>query len=67
LMRGGQSIACVRAAPEGPVELAALPREGFRQLVSNSALTEEALGKIVQLRLEENRIADRRQSRREKK
>jgi ABC-type lipoprotein export system ATPase subunit len=67
LMRGGQSIACVRAAPEGSVELAALPREGFRQLVSNSALTEEALGKIVQLRLEENRIADRRQSRREKK
>jgi ABC-type lipoprotein export system ATPase subunit len=67
LMRGGQSIACVRAAPEGSVELAALPREGFRQLVSNSVLTEEALGKIVQLRLEENRIADRRQSRREKK
>jgi ABC-type lipoprotein export system ATPase subunit len=67
LMRGGQSIACVRAAPEGSVELAALPREGFRQLVSNSVLTEEAIGKIVQLRLEENRIADRRQSRREKK
>jgi putative ABC transport system ATP-binding protein len=67
LIRGGQSIACVRAAPEGPVELAALPREGFRQLVSDSALTEEAIGKIVQLRLEENRTADRRQSKRGKK
>ena len=67
LIRGGQSIACVRAAPEGSVELAALPRAGFRQLVSDSALTEEALGKIVQLRLEENRIADRRQSKRGQK
>jgi ABC-type lipoprotein export system ATPase subunit len=59
LIRGGQSIACVRAS-SGPVELVALPREAFRQLVSNSPLAEEALGRIVQLRLDENRAADQR-------
>ncbi len=63
LMRGGQSIASVRAAPEDVVELAVLPREGFLHLVSNSSMTEEALSKIVQLRFEENRTADRRQIR----
>jgi ABC-type lipoprotein export system ATPase subunit len=62
LIHGGQSIASVRAAPESPVELVALPRDAFRQLVSNSPLTEEALGRIVQLRLDENRTADRRRS-----
>jgi len=67
LMRGGQSIASVRAASEGPAELAALPREGFNRLVENSSITGEALGKIVQLRLAENRTADRRQSKRGKK
>jgi len=67
LVRGGQSIASVRAASDGPVELAALSRAAFRQLVSNSALTEEAIGKIVQLRLEENCSVDRRRTVREKK
>jgi ABC-type lipoprotein export system ATPase subunit len=60
LVRGGQSIACIRAAPDGPVELVALQREPFKKLVSESPLTEEAIGKIVQLRLEENRTADQR-------
>jgi len=60
LVRGGQSIACIRAAPDGPVELVALQREPFKKLVSESPLTEEAIGKIVQLRLAENRTADRR-------
>jgi putative ABC transport system ATP-binding protein len=63
LVRGGQSIACIRAAPDGPVELLALHREAFKQLVSESPLTEEAIGNIVQLRLEENRTADRRRRR----
>jgi ABC-type lipoprotein export system ATPase subunit len=62
LIRGGQSIACIRAASDGPVELTALPREGFNLLLENSSLTGEALGKIVQFRLEENRTTDRRQS-----
>ncbi len=57
LMQGGKSIACIRAANEGPVELAALHRELFLSLLGQSALTEEALGKIVQSRLAENRAA----------
>jgi ABC-type lipoprotein export system ATPase subunit len=63
LVRGGQSIACIRAAPEGPVELKALHREAFTQLVGESPLTEDAIGRIVQIRLEENRAADRRRRR----
>jgi len=65
LMRGGQSIASVRTMPGDPVELVALPREGFRQLIVNSPLTEEAIARIVQHRLEQNRSADRRKPGRE--
>ncbi len=61
LLHGGQSLACVRAASAGEVELLALPRPAFHSLLENSPLTSEALAKIVQLRLEENRRADRRQ------
>ncbi len=60
LLRGGQSIACIRAAADGPVELAALHRDLFVNLLHDSPLTEEAIGRIVQARLEENRTADRR-------
>jgi energy-coupling factor transporter ATP-binding protein EcfA2 len=60
LVRGGQSIASIQAATDGPVELVALHREPFKKLVSESPLTEEAIGRIVQLRLAENRAADRR-------
>lgn len=54
LLRGGQSIANVRAAAGGPVELVALPRGPFAQVVADSPLTQEALGKIVQQRLPEH-------------
>jgi putative ABC transport system ATP-binding protein len=54
LLRGGQSIASIRATPAGPVELAALPRGPFAQVVADSPLTQEALGKIVQQRLPEH-------------
>ena len=57
LVRGGQSIACIRAASDEPVELVALHREPFIKLLSNSPLTEETIGRIVQTRLEENRAA----------
>jgi len=57
LVRGGQSIACILAASPEPVELVALHRAAFQKLVSESPLTEEALGQIVQLRLAENRAA----------
>ena len=60
LVRGGKSIACIRAASNGPVELVALRRDAFSNLLGESPLTEEAIGKLVQLRLEENRSADRR-------
>lgn len=60
LVRGGQAIACIRAASDEPVELVALPRDRFVDLLQESPLTEETVGKLVQLRLEENRAADRR-------
>ncbi|MEJ5223865.1 MAG: cyclic nucleotide-binding domain-containing protein, partial [Anaerolineales bacterium] len=60
LVRGGKSIAAVRAAPEAPVELVALHRDVFNQLLSESPMTADAIAKVVQQRLAENRIADRR-------
>jgi ABC-type lipoprotein export system ATPase subunit len=63
LVRGGQSVASIRAAPERPVELVALRRTDFDKLLSHSPLTEEMIANIVQVRLAENRAADRRQKR----
>jgi ABC-type lipoprotein export system ATPase subunit len=60
LVQGGQSIACILAASDGLVELAALHRDPFVKLLGDSPLTEEMIGRIVQARLEENRIAGRR-------
>lgn len=54
LLEGGKAIASVRAAEEGPVELLALPREDFNWLMEESPLTEEAVCRTVQKRLEEN-------------
>jgi len=67
LLKGGRAIASVRAAEDETVELLAQPREKFLQMIKESPLTEEALCKIVQQRLEENRAADRRASLRRKK
>ncbi len=63
LMQGGKSVASVRAAPEGRVELLTIPRGEFQQLLQNSPLTGEAIVRIVRTRLEENRTADRRRRR----
>jgi ABC-type lipoprotein export system ATPase subunit len=61
LLRGGKSIASVRAVADGgPVELLALQRDDFHNLLRESPLTEETLGQIVQRRLEENKSMDRR-------
>jgi ABC-type lipoprotein export system ATPase subunit len=60
LLRGGKSIACVRAADDGPVEVVALRLQAFAELLARSPLTEDAIGELVLLRLEENRAADRR-------
>ncbi|MFZ5911867.1 MAG: ATP-binding cassette domain-containing protein [Chloroflexota bacterium] len=60
LLRGGKSIANVRAAPEGPVELLALARADFDQMLAESPLTQEAISNVVQERLQEHKVADRR-------
>ena len=64
LLRGGKSIASIRAAPDGPVELLALRPEPFRQLLVDSPLTADALAATVEARLRENRAVDRRRARR---
>jgi len=60
LMRGGRSIANVRAAPDGPVELLVLSRTDFNQMLDESPLTQEAISNVVQDRLQEHKSADRR-------
>ncbi|MBS1248771.1 MAG: putative ABC transporter ATP-binding protein YknY [Chloroflexi bacterium] len=64
LLRGGKSIASVCASQDSPVELLALSREDFHWLMGESPLTEEAIGNIVQKRIEENKQADRRKKKR---
>jgi ABC-type lipoprotein export system ATPase subunit len=59
LIKGGKAIASVRASQDEPVELLALPREDFLWLMEESPLTEEAICRIVQKRLDENKQADR--------
>lgn len=63
LLRGGKSIACVRATPDSPVELVAIPRQKFIALLEKSSLTADNIANLVQLRVEENRSADRRSRR----
>ncbi len=60
LIHGGDSIASVRAAPDSSVELVALPHKDFAEMLVGSPLTEEALSRIVQARIAQNRSADRR-------
>ena len=62
LMRGGRSIANVRASARGPVEVLAVKQEDFKRVLEQSPITAEALGKIVQERLEKHRAADRRKN-----
>lgn len=59
LLRGGKAIANVRAGSK-PVETLALPRADFIRVMNESPITAEALGKIVQKRLEARRITDYR-------
>jgi len=59
LLRGGKSIANVRAG-EKPVEVLSVPRQEFLRVINESPITAEAIGKIVQKRLEEKKIADQR-------
>lgn len=52
LMRGGKSNTYVRVG-EGPVEVLAYPGAEFLRILEESPITAEALGKIVESRLEE--------------
>jgi ABC-type lipoprotein export system ATPase subunit len=54
ILRGGGSIASVRAAAEGPVELAVLPRHSFQDLLTTSPRAEVALAEVISNRLAEN-------------
>jgi CRP-like cAMP-binding protein len=60
LLRGGKSIANVRAGGTQPVEVVYVPRADFVRVMDESPITAEAIGKIVQERLEQRRIADHR-------
>ncbi len=59
LLKGGKAIASVRASDQDPVELLALPREDFLWLMDQSPLTEEAICRIVQQRLDQNQNINR--------
>ncbi len=60
LLCGGNSIASIRTV-EQPVELSILHREPFLKILAASPLTEDTIARVVQTRLDENRISDRRQ------
>lgn len=54
LMRGGANLATARAGLEGPVELVALSKSAFIELIQESEATRQILDAIVSNRLEEN-------------
>lgn len=60
LMRGGKSIANVRASGSQPAEVVIIPRVDFMRVINESPITAEAIGKLVQERLDQRRIADHR-------
>ena len=60
LLRGGKSIANVRAWLHGPVEVLTIKRDDFKRVMDESPITAEAISKIVQQRLEAHRAADNR-------
>ncbi|GAB4422564.1 MAG: hypothetical protein Kow002_11950 [Anaerolineales bacterium] len=60
LVRGGKSIANVRASSDGPVELLVLSRADFNHMLAQSPLTQESISAVVQERIKLNKTADRR-------
>jgi ABC-type lipoprotein export system ATPase subunit len=59
LMRGGKSIANVRAGNQF-VEVLAIPRADFIRVINESPITADVVKKTVQKRLEAHKIADQR-------
>jgi len=60
LVRGGMSIANVRAYNDGPVNLLALSRADFNHMLEQSPLTQDSISAVVQERVKLNKAADRR-------
>ena len=54
LMKGGASMATVRAAADSDVEVASLDRKSFTELISESTATKEEIHRIAQERLKES-------------
>ncbi len=59
LLDDGKSIANVRAGNQ-PVEVVIIPRADFIRVINESPITAEAIGKIVQKRLDDHKVADNR-------
>ncbi len=55
LLHGGASMATVRAASDSEVEVAALDREDFNKLISESKPTKKQIDRVAQERLKESR------------
>ncbi len=62
LQSGGKTVANVRAGSQ-PVEVVIIPRADFARIMSESPITAVAVSKIVQAKLETQRIADHRAER----
>jgi uncharacterized Fe-S cluster-containing radical SAM superfamily enzyme len=58
-MRGGKTRASIRATPEMPVEVLALERDRFIELLSESEETKKTIDEIVKVRLLENAASRR--------
>lgn len=54
LIRGGVSMATVRAGADSDVEVASLDRESFTRLIAESEATKKEIGRIAQERLKES-------------
>lgn len=61
LLRGGKAIANVRAGNQ-PVELFMLPRNDFLRVMNESPITAEAVSRIVQKKLDAQKILDPRKT-----
>ena len=53
ILRGGPALARVRASMDGAVDVLTFPRDDFLRIVGESPITAEALGKVVDARLNE--------------
>jgi ABC-type lipoprotein export system ATPase subunit len=62
LLSGGGNVATIRAGLESGVELAALDREAFENLVAESGPTREELSRLARARMAENTASRRRRA-----